>query len=116
MLRRVVWLVYAGLWTVALLTPQPVRASQATLPVEAQQPSAKLLHLAAYTLLCVLTAWQRFPARWRPLWLLILSAHAVGTEVGQLYVPSRHGCWEDAALDHVGLYLGVVLAWRWWRD
>ncbi|HKI38407.1 MAG TPA: VanZ family protein [Gemmataceae bacterium] len=116
MLRRVVWLGFALLWTAALVTPQPVRVSQAALPEQAQFPVGKSLHVAAYALLCVLTAWQRFAPRWRPLLLLALSAHAAGTEFVQQFVPLRHGSWEDVALDHVGLYLGVVLAWRWWRE
>jgi VanZ family protein len=116
MLRRVVWLAYVIVWTASLVTPQPARASAATLPTPAQFPAAKSLHIAGYGLLCVLTGWQRFAPRWRPLLLLALSAHAVLTEVIQLYVPERHGDWVDVALDHVGLYLGVVVAWRWWRD
>jgi VanZ family protein len=116
MVRRAVWLAYLVLWTLALVTPQPVRASEATLPPSARFPAAKSLHVAAYAVLCALTGWQRFPPRWRPLALLALSAHAAGTEVVQLYVPNRHGCWEDVALNHVGLYLGVVLAWRWWAE
>ena len=51
-----------------------------------------------------------------PMLLLALSAHACLTEVIQRYVPERHGCWEDAALNHVGLYLGVIVAWRWWSE
>jgi VanZ family protein len=117
MLRRVIWLVYLLLWTAALLTPQPVQASDATLPQEARFPAAKALHVVAYALLCVLTGWQRFlTPRRRPLLLLALSAHACLTEVIQLYVPRRTGRWEDVALDHVGLYLGLVVAWRWWRE
>ena len=117
MLRRVVWFAYLVLWTAALTTPQPAQASAATLPQEAQFPAAKALHVCAYAVLSALTGWQRFgPPRWRPLVLLALSAHACLTEVIQLYVPLRSGRWEDVALDHIGLYLGVVLAWRWWRD
>jgi VanZ family protein len=116
MLRRVVWLVYVVLWTMALVTPQPAEMSEETLPADAQFPAAKSLHILAYGLLCALTGWQRFAPRWRPLLLLALSAHAAGTEVIQLYVPHRHGCWEDVAINHIGLYLGVVASWRWWRD
>jgi VanZ family protein len=115
MLRRGLWLAYLLVWTASLVTPQPARASAATLPTEAQFPAAKSLHIAGYGLLCVLTAWQRFAPRWRPLLLLALSAHAVMTEVIQLYVPERHASYVDVALDHVGLYLGVIVAWRWWR-
>ena len=116
-LRRGVWLVYLVLWTAALTTPQPAKVSAATLPADTQFGAAKSLHVCAYALLCALTAWQRLlTPRWRPLLLLALSGHAVLTEVVQLYVPLRHGCWEDVALDHIGLYLGVVVAWRWWRE
>jgi VanZ family protein len=116
MLRRVVWLVYWLLWTAALVTPQPARLSDKVLPEGARFPTAKVLHVTAYALLCALTGWQRFAPRWRPLLLLALSAHACATEVVQLYIPLRHGSWQDAALNHVGLYLGVVAAWRWWRE
>jgi VanZ family protein len=117
MLRRLVWLVYLVAWTAALVTPQPVEFAQETLPESAQFPVGKTLHVCAYAVLCALTAWQRFfTPRWRPLLLLALSAHAALTEVAQLYIPERHGCWEDVALNHIGLYLGVVLAWRWWRE
>jgi VanZ family protein len=117
MLRRLVWLVYVVAWTAALVTPQPVAVAEATLPEDAQFTVGKSLHIAAYGLLCVLTAWQRFlTPRRRPLVLLALSAHAALTEVAQLYVPMRHGCWEDVALNHIGLYLGVAVAWRWWRE
>jgi VanZ family protein len=117
MLRRLVWLVYLVAWTAALVTPQPVAVSKATLPESAQFTVGKSLHVCAYALLCVLTGWQRFLApRWRPLILLALSAHAALTEVAQLYVPNRTGAFEDVALNHIGLYLGVVLAWRWWRE
>jgi len=116
MLRRVVWLVYLLLWTAALVTPQPVHASQATLPEMARFPVAKSLHVAAYALLCVLTGWQRFPVRWRPLLLLALATHAAITEYIQQYVPERSGTLSDVLLNHLGLYLGVLLAWRWWRE
>jgi VanZ family protein len=116
LLRRVVWLVFLMAWTAALVTPQPVHVSQATLPEEARFPVGKTLHVSAYALLCMLTAWQRFPLRWRPLLLIALSAHAGLTELIQRWVPERTGSWDDVALNHVGLYLGVVLAWRWWRE
>ena len=67
---------------------------EAALPPDARLTAAKSLHVCAYALLCVLTAWQRFAPRWRPLLLLALSAHACLTEVAQRYVPARHGCWE----------------------
>jgi VanZ family protein len=116
MLRRVVWLGYVVAWTAALVTPHPAEVSQKTLPEGMQFPVSKMLHICAYALLCALTGWQRFPMRWRPLALLALSAHAVLTEVIQTYVPQRHGCWEDVAINHVGLYLGVIVAWHWWRE
>ena len=115
-LRRVVWLAYLVLWTAVLVTPQPVHVSQATLPGPARFSVAKSLHIAAYALLCILSAWQRLPMRWRPLLLLSLATHAALTEYIQQYVPERSGTLSDVLLNLLGLYLGVVLAWRWWRE
>jgi VanZ family protein len=117
MLRRVVWLVFVLSWTTVLVTPQPVHVSKAALPKEMRFPTGKTLHVVGYATLCALTGWQRFVApRWRPLLLLALSAHAGLTEFIQLYVPERSGSWDDVTLNHLGLYLGVVVAWRWWRE
>ena len=117
MLRRVVWVGYMVLWSLALVTPQPVRASHAVLPEGLQFPAPRCCTWSGYALLCALTGWQRLGTpRWRPLILLALSAHACLTELIQRVVPERHGSWDDVTLNHVGLYLGIALAWRWWRE
>jgi hypothetical protein len=114
--RWAVWWVLVGLWALALLTPQPVLLGRRVLPAEALFSAAKGLHVAAYAFLTGAGAW--LPPwrgrRWLP--VAVMSLHAFATEFFQQFVPSRHGCLEDVAIDHVGIVLGLaVTAWRWRR-
>jgi VanZ family protein len=113
-LRWLIWGTAAVVWTAALLTPQPVELADAVLAPEAVFPASKSLHLAGYSLLALLTGWLRtsLPVRWGLLAFLFL--HALGTEYLQQFVPGRTPGWLDAALDHLGLALGVLLSWRCW--
>lgn len=115
---RLRWLLWAGfllLWSAALLTPQPVRAAEAMLAEEARFPASKLLHVAAYAVAALLTAWLPLPPRYRWLLLLALAAHAFATEYLQQFVRARYPSLRDVALDHAGLLLGVLLTWKRWR-
>jgi VanZ family protein len=114
-LRWLVWGVYLAAWTAALLTPQPVEVAEAVLPESAVFPAAKSLHIAAYAGLAILTAW--LPVRRKTRWglLAFLSFHTMATEYLQHFVPTRYPSWEDVFIDHVGLLLGLLLSWRWWR-
>src|SRR6266404_3492674 len=89
--RWLVWGLLAGLWAVALLTPQPVEIEKRVLPEEALFSASKSLHVAAYAFLAGAAAW--LPPwrgrRWLP--ILILSLHGCGTEFFQQFVPARHG-------------------------
>ena len=112
--RWLAWSLFLLVWTVALLTPQPVQLADAVLPDDAIFPTSKLLHIMAYALLAILTAalpLQR-QTRWWFLGLLVL--HAAGTEFVQQFVPPRTGSLRDVGLDQVGLVLGVVCTWKWW--
>jgi len=114
-LRWLLWALYLLCWSAALLTPQPVRAADALLPEQALFSSFKVVHVSAYAGLAILTGW--LPVRLRQRWLLLLvvSAHAFGTEFFQQFVPERYASWEDVGLDHLGIALGLALSWRWWR-
>jgi VanZ family protein len=109
-----VWCLLLVLWTVALLTPDPVQVARALLPDEVEFPAAKLLHVCAYGFLAALTSCLRPLGRYRWLFLALLSLHGMGTEYFQQFVPGRCGCLQDVAIDHVGILLGAVLAWRSW--
>jgi VanZ family protein len=111
----VAWVLFLIAWTFALTTPYPVRASNATLPEESRFTASKALHVVGYASFSLLSSWLRLPGRWRWGLLAFLSLHAGVTEIIQTYVPERHGQWTDVTLNHFGLYLGVLLGWRWWR-
>ena len=117
-LRWLLWLVYVTAWTTVLLVPIPPKPPG--LPDEWWQLKlyfAKGLHVLAYTLLTVLTAWLRVPGRRRWLMLAFLPAHAGLTELLQWLLPTgRQGCLRDVGIDLIGICLGVALTWKWWRD
>jgi VanZ family protein len=75
---------------------------------------SKAFHIGDYALLAVLTAWLPASRRLRALLLVVLSAHAAGTEFLQQFVETRTGTWLDVGLDHLGLVLGMALTWKWW--
>ena len=120
--RWVVWVAFLLLWSTALLVPDPVcfllkyKPNNVQLTHETTFYMAKSLHVAAYATAAVLTGWLRAPGLWRWALLAFWFLHAVATEVGQLYVPGRSGSPRDVALDHLGLFIGLVLSWRWWRS
>jgi VanZ family protein len=111
----VAWVLFLIVWTFALTTPYPVRASKATLAPETGFTASKALHVVGYASFSVLSSWLRVPGRWRWGLLAFLSLHAGVTEIIQTLVPDRHGQWTDVTLNHFGLYLGVLIGWRWWR-
>jgi VanZ family protein len=114
--RWLIWSAYAMAWTLALLTPQPIRVAQATFGPETGHLASKGLHISAYTLFTVLSAWLRARLPWR--WLLpaFVSAHAFLTEYLQQFVPERTPSLGDVGLDHLGIALGMILAWKWWLE
>jgi hypothetical protein len=112
--RWMIWGVCVVAWTLALVTPQPAQIEREILPTEAQYPAAKTLHIAAYAVLTMLSAWV--PMRRGRWWLLVfLSLHGMGTEYAQTFVEGRFGCWRDVGIDHIGIALGLALTWKRWR-
>jgi VanZ family protein len=113
-----VWGVYLVAWTTALIAPVPETPG---LNVEGfgglslRMLVAKTVHVCAYALLAALTGWLRV-APPRRLWLLFfLTVHATATEIIQLQVVYRTGQLTDVALDQLGIALGMLCTWRWWR-
>jgi VanZ family protein len=109
------FLLFLGLWTWKLLEPFPVPEAVADqIPLNLKTGLAKSLHAGAYAFLTVLAAFLpiRRPYFWAVVAVLLL--HGVGTEIGQTYIPSRHGCVQDVLIDWTGIGLGL-LCLRWWR-
>lgn len=100
-------------WTVFLFAPiKPPPPSDVVDPLwrQALQP---LAHLISYAVLTILAGWVRVPMKHR-LWLLFaLCAHGILTE---LFQPNfgREADVSDAALDMLGIFLGLLLARNWW--
>jgi VanZ family protein len=108
------WGMLLAIWTVALLTPDPVRIAKQVLPGEMEFPAAKLTHIAAYALLAAMICVLRPLGRWRWLFLALLSLHGMGTEYFQQFVPMRTGTLRDVGIDHVGIFVGVALTLKFW--
>jgi VanZ family protein len=106
-----VWVLYLGIWTAALLRPEPARVNTEILPPRAQFPAAKALHVGSYALLAALAFW--LPVRPGRRWLLLaaLSGHAFATEFLQQFVELRTGSLTDVGIDHAGLAVGLIAAW-----
>jgi VanZ family protein len=101
------------IWTILLLRPMPSLGDQ--LGPTGEFMLAKALHVGVYAGLTVLIAFMRLPVRWCWVGIGLLSLHAFLTEWGQTMVPGRFGSLRDVAIDHLGIVLGGLLAWRWWR-
>jgi VanZ family protein len=112
--RRLAWGLLLALWTVALLTPQPVELGHEVLPEEAAFPVAKGLHVGVYAFLTATSAWLGVRGGRRWLLPLALLLHGGLTEYLQTFVPLRIGCWQDVAIDAGGIALGLALTWRRW--
>jgi VanZ family protein len=113
-LRLALWVLWVAVWTVALLTPWPERASREILPPETGYPASKMLHVAAYAFLTATLPWLGPPGgrRW---WLVaLLALHGGGTEFLQQWVPDRTGSLTDVGFDLVGIALGLACTWKAW--
>jgi hypothetical protein len=113
------WLAFMAVWTVMLEMPVPATGH---LPggayiVTYRPVLAKTLHVMMYTAMTLLAAWLRLPARWRPLMMFALMAHATATELLQALLADychRTGTLNDVGLDHLGIALGLLLTWKKW--
>jgi VanZ family protein len=113
-LRWAAWMLYVAAWSAALLTPHPVYAAHALIPSAYQFLCAKALHVTAYALWAVLTAWLPVRGRSRGVLFAMLFGHALASEFFQQFVPMRHGCWADVGIDSAGIVLGLALTCGWW--
>ncbi len=114
--RWMIWATTLTLWTAALVTPFAVQAGHEVLPEDTHYPVSKLLHLAVYAGLVLLTAWLPASRRLRPWLLALLLAHGPLTEFVQCYVPLRFGSLADVGLDSLGIVVGLLLTRPWWLE
>jgi VanZ family protein len=117
-IRWLVWLLCFSVWTAALLVPDPAKSvGFQDENLELKFYLAKAVHVTAYVVLTILSAWLQAPAPVRRLLFAFLFVHAAGSEFLQWLLPTgREGCVRDVLIDMVGIGLGTVLSWRWWRD
>lgn len=113
------WWAITVVWTAALIVPTPTPTFLG--PSEETRQLVKLIvsktaHVVAYAAWTVLSGWLRPSLGRRLLLLLFLLAHGVVTEWIQEQLPYRSGLLRDAALDHLGVLLGLAASWRWWTS
>lgn len=113
--RWILWAIVTVVWTVALVTEitGPSFGDTEEMRNFTRIFLAKSAHLAIYAGWTVLTGWLKAPLKVRIFLLMFLMFHAVGTEWRQTYI-ERSGKLSDAALDHLGIFLGVLISFRWW--
>jgi VanZ family protein len=123
--RWLVWALFVIAWTIALLWPvQPeIGVEQIDdLLAPFRYAVTKTLHVTAYAVLTLLTAWLKAPMRYRWLLVFFVMAHGTATEMGQLTmnqmgVSSRLGDLRDVAFDNLGVLIGSIVGWKLWtRD
>jgi VanZ family protein len=115
--RRIAWIAFTVLWTIALTAPiGKIEAfrSNSVLEGDLRIVVAKTLHALAYASWTILTASLLPSFGGRIALLFFLMTHAVGTEYVQLRWAGRDGCLRDVLIDHAGILLGLILSWKWW--
>ena len=119
MWRWLIWGAYVIAWTVALEVPVPIEPAPPDMAAEVTLRGlfSKFVHVGAYTLLALLSAWVPLPSRYRWLMVFFLAVHATGTEILQTALQDicgRTGSVYDIGLDLVGMSIAFVITWRWW--
>lgn len=117
MARWFVWLVILAVWTALLVMPVPPPEE---LPlgeyIEARKfLVAKTIHVAGYAFLTAASVLLPLPRWGRWLMPALLMFHGAATELIQAQLPYRDGNPRDAALDALGVVLGILLTWKWRR-
>jgi VanZ family protein len=103
-------------WTIALLVPVPHKEAEVVIGgADSQFWFGKTLHVCAYAFLTVLGGSITLTRTQRWFILALMSFHGFATEFFQQFVPGRTAAWRDVGLDHIGIALGILVGWRWWR-
>lgn len=105
-LHALAFIAFLALWTWKLLQSQPVPEGVSVgLSSGVKFGLAKSLHVCAYAFLTVLGGSLARRLRWWVVVLLVL--HAIGTEIGQTFVPHRSGTVMDVLIDCCGIAGGL---------
>ena len=116
--RLQVWWIYFLAWTAALIAPIRDQTPWVvtSIQVDLKFLVAKTVHVGGYALFTILTGWLLVPLRERWLMMFLLMGHATLTELIQEHVPGRSGHLHDVAFDQLGITLGLIASWKWWRE
>ena len=117
MARWFLWILLLAVWTAALVMPVPAPEE---LPLgEYIEPQkflvAKTIHVAGYAFLTATSALVPMPRWGRWLVAALLIIHGAATEMIQSQLPYRDGSPRDAALNALGVVLGLLITWKWRR-
>jgi VanZ family protein len=105
-----VLLTFLGLWTWKLLEPYPVPEELTAQMTETMKfAAAKSLHAVGYGFLTLLAVTLPVPRYWQWFFVGLLALHGVMTEIGQTFVPNRHGSPRDVLIDWCGIALAVTV-------
>lgn len=113
----IIWLVYTLLWTTGLVLPGSATEIEPLdkLLTGYRYAAAKSLHVCAYAVMTILSAFLPVPARFRWVLVFFLMAHATATELLQEnFIPLRSGELDDVGFDQFGITMGILLSWKRW--
>jgi VanZ family protein len=111
--RWTMWIAFLALWTIGLLAPITNVGPLEDMPIGRKYIVMKSAHVSAYALLTILSGWLNVSIRYRWLLLFFIMAHAPVTELLQIPV-GRGGSLDDVGYDHLGVFLGLLMTWKWW--
>src|SRR5207245_1172858 len=111
--RWLIWSAFIAVWSALLLVPVPESGPIADLPPGRRELIAKFVPVATYGLLTALSGWLHVPLRWRWALLFGITVHGTVTELLQTQV-GRGGSLTDVGWDNLGVFLGLVVTWKWW--
>jgi VanZ family protein len=113
--RWLLWGLYVAAWSTALLVPLPAGGEWKIHNINLKFYFAKAVHVGAYAVWALLSGWLLAPRGWRWLLLAGMVAHGAATEYLQTFVRGRTGNLRDVGLDLIGICLGFLCSWKWWR-
>jgi VanZ family protein len=105
-----IWIISLIVLTFMLLDPRPITVHIDS-PIDWQYIMAKTFHIGCYFFVTFLGLWLWSDPRWRICYAGVMVWHAIGTEIGQSYIPTRHGDVKDVAIDCAGITLACLLTW-----